>query len=177
MFRFRPNFLTILSAVSGRAIATAMFARTCFLSTASKMIILLFLPGSVHTVNSSRCENRLLNLRASIFFLLCLLCIVIGCKPSIPPPKPLSELTPVESHGHAVYQAHCVACHNDRNSDPRNGPGLAGMYKKQYLPSGAPANDERVRATILHGRNNMPALGNTMDEQELADLMAYLHTL
>ena len=35
----------------------------------------------------------------------------------------------------------------------------------------------RVTAVILHGRNMMPALGNTLSDQELADLMAYLHTL
>ncbi len=51
------------------------------------------------------------------------------------------------------------------------------FIKKPYLPSGAAATDERVTATILHGRGMMPAMGNTMDEQELDDLMAYLHTL
>jgi mono/diheme cytochrome c family protein len=51
------------------------------------------------------------------------------------------------------------------------------MYKRPYLPSGAPANDERVTATILHGHGLMPAVGNTMDPQDTDDLLAYLHTL
>jgi len=51
------------------------------------------------------------------------------------------------------------------------------MYKKPYLPSGTPANDERVTNTIEHGRGLMPAMGSSLDEQELADLLGYLHTL
>jgi mono/diheme cytochrome c family protein len=51
------------------------------------------------------------------------------------------------------------------------------VFKRPSLPSGAPANDERVAATILHGHGLMPAMGNTMDQQDLDDLLAYLHTL
>ena len=35
-------------------------------------------------------------------------------------------------------------------------PDLQGLYKQQYLPSGAPANDDRVTSAILHGRGMMP---------------------
>jgi mono/diheme cytochrome c family protein len=99
-----------------------------------------------------------------------------GCK-SGAPPKPLDQLNAQEMHGHAVYQARCVVCHSDRTDQKRNGPPMLGVYKKPYLPSGASANDERVAATILHGRNMMPAQGNVIDQQELDDLLAYLHTL
>jgi mono/diheme cytochrome c family protein len=99
-----------------------------------------------------------------------------GCK-SVPPPVPLADLNPQQAHGHVVFQARCGACHYDRKDAPLNGPPMIGIFKKQYLPSGAPANDERVSATILHGRNLMPAQGNTMDQQDLDDLLAYLHTL
>lgn len=50
------------------------------------------------------------------------------------------------------------------------------MYKKPYLHSGAPANNDRVTATILHGHNLMPAQPN-IDSEDLNDLLAYLHTL
>ena len=98
-----------------------------------------------------------------------------GCH-STPPPKPLDQLTAQEARGHAVYQAHCAACHYDRTAQALHGPPLLGVFKKPYLPSGAPANDERVSATVLHGRNLMPAQPQT-DPQELNDLLAYLHTL
>ncbi len=102
--------------------------------------------------------------------------ILTGCK-STPPPKPLSELTPTERGGRAVYSARCGACHNDRVDKPLNGPSLLGIYKKPYLPSGAPANDDRIVNTIQHGRNNMPALGDTISQEETSDLLAYLKTL
>ena len=44
------------------------------------------------------------------------------------------------------------------------------------MPSGAPANDARVTATILHGRTLMPASPDT-DPTDLQNLLTYLHTL
>lgn len=98
-----------------------------------------------------------------------------GCH-RLPPPTPLDQLNAEQARGHAVFQAHCGQCHYDREEGPLHGPSLIGVFKKQYLPSGAPANDERVTATVLHGRNLMPAQPN-MDPQDLEELLAYLHTL
>jgi mono/diheme cytochrome c family protein len=39
------------------------------------------------------------------------------------------------------------------------------------------ANDARVTSVIVRGWAMMPPMGNTLSDQELADLMAYLHTL
>jgi mono/diheme cytochrome c family protein len=101
---------------------------------------------------------------------------VAGCT-KLPPPTPLSELNPQQMHGHDVYQAHCARCHNDRTNEPLNGQSLRGIFKKEYLDSGAPANDDRVMAAIILGRGMMPAMGNSMTLNEREDLMAYLHTL
>lgn len=109
-------------------------------------------------------------------FLLMLACVLAGCK-STPPPTPLSELNNQQMHGHTVFQAHCSVCHYDRRDEKLHGPPLLGVFKKPSLPSGAPANDERVTATIQHGHGLMPAVGNTMDPQDIDDLLAYLHTL
>ena len=98
-----------------------------------------------------------------------------GCH-STPPPMPLDQLNAQQAHGHQVFQAHCAQCHYDRVTGPLHGPSLLGVFKKTYLPSGAPANDERLTATVLQGRSLMPAQPNT-DPQDLADLLAYLHTL
>ncbi len=102
--------------------------------------------------------------------------LMAGCR-RVPPPTPLSELNAQQMHGHAVFQTQCARCHNDRQDAPLNGPPLIGIYKKQYLHSGAPANDERVTDTIQHGHGLMPAMGNTIDQQDLDDLLRYLHTL
>ena len=98
----------------------------------------------------------------------------------MPPPTPLDQLNAQQMRGHAVYQARCGQCHYDREEGPLHGPSLRGMYKKPYLPSGAPANDERVTSTVLHGHGLMPAQPNMSpeaDPQDLDDLLAYLHTL
>ncbi len=43
------------------------------------------------------------------------------------------------------------------------------------MPSGAPPTDERLTTVILHGRNMMPA--TPLDDQQMSDLLAYLHSL
>jgi mono/diheme cytochrome c family protein len=100
----------------------------------------------------------------------------VGCT-KLAPPTPLSQLNPQQMQGHDLYQAHCSQCHNDRTNEPLNGQSLRGIFKKQYLESGAPANDDRVMDVILYGRPMMPALGSTMTPEERQDLLAYLHTL
>ena len=105
-----------------------------------------------------------------------LLATLAGCH-SPPPSKPFNELTPVELQGYAVFQSNCARCHYAIRTRSLHGPGLQGLYKEQYLPSGAPANDDRVRAAILHGRGMMPAFGNVLDDSQMHALLAYLHTL
>ncbi len=90
---------------------------------------------------------------------------------------PLSQLTPEESAGYAVFRTHCAGCHYANSGAGLHGPGLLGLYRKPYLPSGAPPSDARVAATILRGRGTMPAFQNTLGDEELAHLLDYLHTL
>ena len=100
-----------------------------------------------------------------------------GCRPPLPPSKPLSDLTPQERSGYHVFESDCARCHHANDERSLHGPGLQGLFKQKYLPSGAPANDDRVTDAILHGRGMMPAFGNRMDEQQLKVLVAYLRTL
>ena len=111
----------------------------------------------------------------SVFLIVCSLGLA-GCK-STPPSTPLSELNPQQARGHAVFQTRCAMCHYDRQTGPLHGPSLLGLYKRPALPSGAAPTDERVTATIEHGRNMMPAMGGQLDEGDMNDLIAYLHTL
>lgn len=97
-----------------------------------------------------------------------------GCK-SLPPSKPLNELNAQELRGHEIYVAKCARCHRPNSTRGLNGPGLQALYKQPYMPSGAPSNDERVSTVILRGRNMMPA--TPLADQDLTDLIAYLHTL
>src|ERR1700756_3812855 len=117
-----------------------------------------------------------MNLMIRVSLLLVIGCGLSGCK-STPPPMPLDQLDAQQMHGHDVFQANCARCHYDRQDKPLHGPPMLGVFKKPTLPSGAPANDERVTATILHGHGLMPAMGNRMNQQDIDDLLAYLHTL
>ncbi len=52
------------------------------------------------------------------------------------------------------------------------------VFKKQYLPlSGMPAHDDRVTDVIKMGRNKMPGFSQELTQQQINDLLAYLHTL
>lgn len=101
--------------------------------------------------------------------------VVSGCH-SLAPPKPLDQLNAQERRGHAVFEARCAQCHYDREDGSLHGPSLRGVFQKPYLKSGAPANDDRVTDTILHGHGLMPAQPG-MDPEDVADVLAYLHSL
>jgi mono/diheme cytochrome c family protein len=51
------------------------------------------------------------------------------------------------------------------------------VFRKKELPSGMPATDRHVRDTVKLGRRNMPAFNALLDDQQIDDLLAYLHTL
>ena len=108
--------------------------------------------------------------------LLCTLPLLAGCH-SLPPGKPLASLTPEEAAGRAVFVSACSRCHNAYDTAALHGPSLYGVFRKPYLNSGAPAHDDRVMQVVLHGRGLMPAAGSDLTEQQLQDLMHYLHTL
>jgi len=40
-----------------------------------------------------------------------------------------------------------------------------------------PANDDRARDIIKDGRNKMRGFGNVLTDEQINDLLAYLHTL
>jgi mono/diheme cytochrome c family protein len=105
---------------------------------------------------------------------LLLLVLFTGCaKPE--PPKP--PLTPSQLRGQKLYVTSCAVCHRSDSEAPLNGPGLKGMYEKKYLTSGLPANDERVEEIIRRGRRTMPGYSHLYDDQQMKDLIAYLHSL
>ncbi|HLX85703.1 MAG TPA: cytochrome c [Terriglobales bacterium] len=88
------------------------------------------------------------------------------------------HLTPQQSTGRRLYDDYCDRCHEPYSSRGKKGPSLQGVFKQQYLSvSGLPANDERVGEIIKTGRAKMEGFGRVMTDQQVADLLAYLHTL
>src|SRR6516162_5132457 len=86
-------------------------------------------------------------------------------------------LTPQQAAGRRVYDARCAECHYAYSSRNLRGPSMHGLFKKPFMSSGIPANDERVTDIIMLGRAKMPGFQQKISQQQLADLLAYLHTL
>ena len=104
-------------------------------------------------------------------------CLTLGC--DVEPHKTDAELglNPQQAQGRRVFEQRCQECHFAYIARNLHGPTMQGLYKKQFLPSGTPANDDRVRDVINLGRSKMPAFGRTLTPAQVDDLLAYLHTL
>jgi len=87
-------------------------------------------------------------------------------------------LNPQQAAGRQLYDNYCDRCHEPYSSRGKKGPSLKGVFKKQYLSvSGLPANNERMTEIIKYGRSKMEGFGQVMTDQQIQDLLAYLHTL
>jgi mono/diheme cytochrome c family protein len=82
-----------------------------------------------------------------------------------------------QAQGRRVYDARCAECHYAYSTRNLRAPSLNGLFKKPFMKNGIPANDDRVTDIILLGRAKMPAFQQKLTQQQLEELMAYLHTL
>ena len=58
----------------------------------------------------------------------------------------------------------------------KEAPRLAGLFLQQTLQSSTASTDEQVRKTISEGRGTMPPFQQTLNEDEVDDLMQFLHS-
>jgi len=87
-------------------------------------------------------------------------------------------LNPQQAAGRRIYDQYCDRCHAPYSSRGRQGPSMQGVFKNRYLSlSGLPANDDRVAEIIRIGRGKMPGYSQVLNQQQIDDLLAYLHTL
>ena len=94
---------------------------------------------------------------------------------SLPPSKPESLWSIEEARGAQVFHQNCAKCHYPTTTNGLHGPGLQALTKLKSMPSGAPPTDERLARVILNGHALMPA--TPLNEDQLSDLLAYLHSL
>lgn len=77
------------------------------------------------------------------------------------------------AQGEALFQANCAMCHgNDATGMMGMHPALRGAVDRLTV--------EGVEVTIRNGRDTrppMPAFGDRLDDDAIADLVAYLETL
>ncbi|HLW86422.1 MAG TPA: cytochrome c [Candidatus Sulfotelmatobacter sp.] len=109
-----------------------------------------------------------------------LLLLALACGCDVERRKSDAELglDPQQAAGRKIYDAQCDRCHEPYSTRGKKGPGLKGVFKQPYLSiSGLPANDERVSDIIRLGRKEMPGYSQTLSQQDIDALLAYLHTL
>jgi mono/diheme cytochrome c family protein len=100
-----------------------------------------------------------------------LLMALVGCTPN-------KELSDAEVQGRWVYGDHCAECHENPHPELRKQPpNLHGLFQGKQFPSGTPATDEQLRKAIIEGRGTMPAFDGRLRDEEVRNLVAYLHKL
>jgi mono/diheme cytochrome c family protein len=87
-------------------------------------------------------------------------------------------LSPQQAAGRRIYDRYCDQCHEPYSSRGKKGPSMKGVFQHPYFPiSGLPANDERVTEIVKYGRSKMPSYGRELNDQQIQDLLVYMHTL
>jgi mono/diheme cytochrome c family protein len=95
---------------------------------------------------------------------------LVGChfKPS---------LTTQERAGKHLYDVRCAHCHEDNDlALKKMPPNLHAVFAQPTLPSGAPASDAEVQRVVLAGKGMMPSFAGRFTGEQMAALLAYLHT-
>jgi mono/diheme cytochrome c family protein len=88
-----------------------------------------------------------------------------------------NKLTAQQAEGKHLYDVRCAHCHEDNDLALKKvPPNLYGLFEHKNLPSGIPATDEAVRLNVLNGRGMMPAFAGRFNDEQMAALLAYLHT-
>lgn len=106
--------------------------------------------------------------RISCLFPLCI--VLFGCHAS-------SQLTEQQAAGKHLYQVRCAHCHEDNDLALKKvPPDLHGLFDRKTLPSGIPVTDAAVANNVLTGRGMMPGFAGRFDREQMAALLAYLHT-
>lgn len=87
------------------------------------------------------------------------------------------ELTPQQAAGKHLYDVRCAHCHEDNDLNLKKvPPNLHGLFTHATLPSGAPTTDAQVQNVVLAGKGMMPSFAGRFTDEQMAALLAYLHT-
>jgi mono/diheme cytochrome c family protein len=87
------------------------------------------------------------------------------------------RLTPQQAAGKHLYDVRCAHCHDENDLALKKAPpDLHGLFGKTTLPSGSPATDSEVERVVLAGKGMMPSFAGRFTQEQMSDLLAYLHT-
>jgi len=82
-----------------------------------------------------------------------------------------------EERGESLYTFHCYECHEENQLGLLKAPPkLHRLFSHHYLPDGTTlATNESVRQVIVYGRRTMPAFNGRLRNDQVDDIIAYLH--
>ena len=84
-----------------------------------------------------------------------------------------------QASGRQIFKQHCATCHSAYTSTGDHGPGLNKLFRKQIPPEWVNTRERKI-CPANHPRRSrrmMPPQGESLTEQQLDDVLAYLHTL
>ena len=123
------------------------------------------------------CLNRISSWLGASMTILGLL-LLTGCEVERRKSDAELGLNSQQAAGRKLYDNYCDRCHEPYSTHGKKGPGLKGIFKNQYLSlSGLPANDDRVTDIVKYGRAKMEGFSQVMTDEQIRQLLAYLHTL
>ena len=71
--------------------------------------------------------------------------------------------------GQGLFEASCAGCHGDDGRSGSVGINIVGHVGHH--------GDDYLVELLLDGRDGMPAFGEQFSDQEIADVVSFLHTL
>ena len=122
-------------------------------------------------------KSKIINLKLFSLYLF-LSAALVACDVEIRKTDAQLGLNPQQSAGRRVYDSYCYRCHEPYSSRKRKGASLQGVFHREYFSvSGMPANVDRARDIIRFGRDKMQGYSQELTQQQIEDVLAYLHTL
>jgi len=101
----------------------------------------------------------------------CFILLLVGGCHRTPP------LNDQQLAGKHLYEQRCAHCHRDNDLALKKvPPDLHNVFQRATLPSGVPATDMNVERTVLSGKGMMPSFAGRFTQEQMAALLAYLHT-
>lgn len=79
--------------------------------------------------------------------------------------------------GKKLFDERCAICHFSQSEVKKIGPGMKGMSQRGKDADGKVINDASLRAWIENGGKNMPGFKDSLKNEEIRALIAYLKTL
>ena len=94
------------------------------------------------------------------------------------PGKKTGNNAPAVARGKTIFQQKCTVCHYDTSDQKKIGPGLKGISKRgTFSVNGNKITDETLKMWIENGDQLMPGLKDSLEAQQIKDVIAYVKTL